>query len=312
MKKPPLSIIMNIRSGHHGQGHEIEIQLIAQTLEKAGYDVEVFLTREEFPLNQCVNFAIARHQQYAEGEQGIIVAAGGDGTINAIAQLLIHLPIELGILPLGTFNYVARALHIPVDLPAAVQNLIEGQPRHIHVGQVNGKVYLNNASIGLYPVIIENREYYNKKFGRFPLVAYLSGLSTLLKPYHPFKLKIKIDGQKHPIDSPMVFFGNNQLQLQDLKLRLASCAAQGKLAGVAIHQVNRWQLLQLMLKLFQGELEQAKDVYSFCADHVEILSKRPQMKVALDGEIIRLQTPLRFSVLHDAIQVRVPHVTASV
>ncbi|KAF7276559.1 hypothetical protein GWI33_010084, partial [Rhynchophorus ferrugineus] len=223
---------MNIRSGHHGWRHQTEIQLIAQTLDNAGFDVQMFLAMQDLTLDECIDQAIHRHSSYPHTQRGMIVAAGGDGTINAVVQHLLHTEIELGILPFGTFNYVARALNIPVDVPEAVQNLIDGQTHAIHVGSVNGKIYLNNASIGLYPVIIESREYYNKKFGRFPLVAYLSGLSTLLRPYHPFKLRLKIDGYKHLIDSPLVFFGNNQLQLQDLKLRLASCAAQGKLAGV--------------------------------------------------------------------------------
>ncbi|GAA5011238.1 diacylglycerol kinase family protein [Acinetobacter puyangensis] len=308
----PLSIVMNVRSGHHGQGHEVEMQLIAQTLEKTGFAVEIFFTTEDFPLQQCIRTAIARHQSFEMGKQGLIVAAGGDGTINAVAQALVHTQIELGILPLGTFNYVARALFIPIDLPDAVQNLIDGEPRAIHVGQVNQMIYLNNASIGLYPVIIENREYYNKKFGRFPLIAYLSGLDVLVKSHKHYNLQLKIDGQQYPLDTPMVFFGNNQLQLQDLRLKLAACAAQGKLAGVAIGKVSRWQLFRLMIKLLKGELEQAEDVYSFCADHVEISATRPLMKVALDGEILKLRTPLKFSVLHDAIQVRVPRVVTSV
>lgn len=305
----PLSIIMNVRSGHHGEGHEMEMRLIAQSLRKSDFDVELFLTEEKFPLNQCVSTAVAKHQSYPKDQRGVIVAAGGDGTINAVAQFLMHTDIELGILPLGTFNYVARALQIPVTLPEAVQNLIDGVAKPIHVGQVNDKIYLNNASIGLYPVMIENREYYNKKFGRFPLVAYLSGLAVLAQPQKYYRLKIKIDGQKHPIASPMVFFGNNQLQLQDLKLRLADCAAQGKLAAVAVGHVSRFQLFQLMVKLLQGELEHAKDVYSFCAENVEISTQKPDMKVALDGEIMRLRTPLKFKVTHDAINVRVPRST---
>lgn len=307
----PISIVMNLKSGHHGRGHELEIQLIAQSLQNANFDVAIFLTDQQTNLSQCIEKARVRHLKFAVDQRGIIVAAGGDGTINAVAQQLLDSHIALGILPLGTFNYVARALNIPLTLPEAVQNLIEGSDQFIHVAAVNGQVYLNNASIGVYPIIIEQREYYNKKFGRFPLVAYVSGLSVLLQPHKYYKLKIKIDGKHQPIDSPMIFFGNNQLQLQDLKLRLASCAAAGKLAGVALDKVSQWRLLKLMLRLFKGDLEQAEDVHAFCADHIEISAKRTCMKVALDGEIRSLKMPLRFEVLHDAIQVRVPNVTSS-
>lgn len=307
----PISIVMNLKSGHHGQGHELEIQLIAQSLQNAKFDVAIFLTDQHTDLSQCIEKARVRHLKYEDDKRGMIVAAGGDGTINAVAQQLLETKISLGILPLGTFNYVARALHIPLELPDAVQNLIEGVDQFIHVASVNGQVYLNNASIGVYPIIIEKREYYNKKFGRFPLVAYLSGLSVLVQPHQYNKLKIKIDGSHQAIDSPMIFFGNNQLQLQDLKLRLASCAAAGKLAGVALDKVSQWGLLKLMLRLLKGDLEQADNVHVFCAENIEISAKQKRIKVALDGEIMSLKMPLNFKVLHDAIQVRVPHATSS-
>ena len=143
-------------------------------------------------------------------------------------------------------------------------------------------------------------------------MAYLSGLSVLLQQHKYYRLKMKIDGKKYPIESPMIFFGNNQLQLQELKLNLASCAASGKLAAVALGKVSQWQLLKLIIRLFQGNVENAKNVYPICADHVEISTSKKSMKVALDGEIIRLATPLYFQVLHDAVQVRVPHAAASV
>ncbi|KAA8735228.1 diacylglycerol kinase [Acinetobacter qingfengensis] len=308
----PLSIVMNTGSGHHGHGHQVNIEKMVEILSAANYAVALFLTDQVYNLDQCIAEAIKRHQSFPKGQRGIIVAAGGDGTINSVVQALLGLDIQLGILPLGTFNYVARALNIPLNIDEATQVLVDGDIRSIHVAQVNHRVYLNNASIGLYPVIIESREYYNQKIGRFPAVAYLSGLVELIKPFYHFRLKLRIDGKLHPVDSPMIFFGNNQLQLQDLKLRLADCAAQGKLAGVALGQVNRWQLLQLILKLFQGELERADDVYGFCADQVEIESKQRTLKVALDGEIVQLTTPLKFAVCQNAVIVKVPHVITSI
>ncbi len=306
MTKTPVSIIMNTHSGHHQQGHGQMVQYITTQLQQAGFEVQLYLVDATYDLNRCIEDAVRKHKALPQQQQGIIAAAGGDGTINAVVQALLHSHIELAILPFGTFNYVARALDIPLTLEAAVQNIIDGKPKAIHLGQVNGRIYLNNASLGLYPVIIERREAYNKKFGRFPFIAYLSGLDVLLKQYSHYKLQATVDGQLYPIATPLIFFGNNQLQLQDLKLRLAECAAQGKLAGVAVGKVKRWQVFQLILKLLQGELENADHAYGFCADSVEIVSKHANMKVALDGEIIQLETPLKFSVIHEAVRVRAP------
>ncbi len=297
-----ISMVMNTGSGHHAAGHEQLASELVAYFDAQGFRVDLYMLTEAQQLTEVLHQIVVKHQR----EGGIIVAAGGDGTLNSVAQALQHSQICMGIIPLGTFNYVARALHIPLDPFDAAQVIVQGKRQAIHLGNVNEYVYLNNASIGLYPKIIEQREAYNIRFGRFRSVAMMSGLIVLLREQQKFKLKLTVDGQQIPLETPLVFFGNNQLQLADLKLTLSQCVAQGKLAAVAISQLTRWQMIKLIHRLQQGDFEKAPEVSSFCATEIKIESRVKWMKVAIDGEIIKMNTPLLFKVSHDALQVMVP------
>jgi diacylglycerol kinase family enzyme len=297
-----ISIVMNQSSGRRAPEFVPVHEVLANYFSERGFEVELHLAADPLDLVHLVQKAVAQHKN----RKGVIVAAGGDGTVNAVAHALLNETIPMGIIPLGTFNYVARALDIPLELFAAADVIVHGHPYKIHVGCVNQYIYLNNASIGLYPRMIEQREQDNSRYGRFRAVALISGFAVLMREHQKLKLKLSIDGQLEPIETPLVFFGNNPLQLQDYNLELAECAAMGKLAVVAITEVSRWQILKLITRLQVGTFEQAPEVTAFCADQIRIDSKASQMKVAIDGEIIRINTPLYFSVAKDAVTIMVP------
>ena len=215
-------------------------------------------------------------------------------------------------MPLGTFNYVARALDIPIDVALAAEVIAVGQPREVHVATINDQIYLNNASLGLYPLFIKKRELYNQYLGRFPLHAYTSALDVLLREHKSLKLALTVDGKKYPVVTPLIFFGNNQLQLEDMKLRVAECAAKGKLAGVVVAKSDRISLLKMLWKLVQGEIDQASDVYSFCAEQIQVDCKKAKLTVAVDGELVDMQPPLKFSVKKSALKVMAPNVVTPI
>ena len=117
----------------------------------------------------------------AKRTDGVVVVAGGDGTVNLVAGLCCKYGVVMSIIPLGTFNYFARELMIPLDVNAAAQLLLNGQINRVRVGHVNQHLFLNNASFGLYTRIIRNREADKSRFGRFRLVAVLSAIATFLR-----------------------------------------------------------------------------------------------------------------------------------
>lgn len=303
-KLVPLSMIYNLKSGFHATENTEIYRQLEVFFKNYRFDVQSFELSGYFDFDQMMVKILERHEQ--SPLKGVIVAAGGDGTLNAVASKLLFTDIPLGILPFGTFNYVARLLNIPLDVMHAAQTIAKGHVREVHVAAINQNIYLNNASLGLYPLFIQKREVYNRYFGRLPFHAYTSGLSVLLRDYHALKLSITIDGKKYPVTTPLIFFGNNQLQLKDMHLRIAKCAAKGEVAGVVVADNRKWAVFKMLGQFIRGKLEQAEGVYSFCAENVIVTSKKSNLTVALDGEIRTLDSPLHIRVLKQALKVMVP------
>lgn len=305
----PLSLIYNEKSGFHAANKDEVFEQLMTNLTAYGYEIQAFEIGAEVSFDHLMNKIILRHQQ--AHELGVIVAAGGDGTLNAVAAKLMETEIPMGILPLGTFNYVARLLNIPLDLLKAADVIATGKMREVHVAQINDHIYLNNASLGLYPLFIQKRELYNQRFGRFALNAYTSGLDVLIRDRKELKLEVEVDGKKYPVKTPLIFFGNNQLQLAEMNLGIAESAKKGKVAGLVVAKSDKRTLFKIVWQLIKGNLDKAPDVYSFSADEVKIYSKRKKLTVALDGEIVEIQPPLKISVRKNALKIMVPHDSAS-
>ena len=310
MQLQPLSIVYNQKSGFHANHKDDIYEELLRVLSQHGFEIQSFEIGASTGFDALMQQVLARHQH--PDLTGVVVAAGGDGTLNAVAAKLKGTSIPMGILPLGTFNYVARLLNIPLDLIEAAHVIATGSTRAVHVAQINQHIYLNNASLGLYPLFIQKRERYNRYLGRFPLHAYTSALDVLLRDRKELKLEIEVDTKRYPLKTPLIFFGNNQLQLSEMNLRIAKAAAAGKVAGVAVAKSDKLTLFKILWQLIQGKAEQANDMYSFAAEQVVIHSKRPQLTVALDGEIVKMRPPLRISVLKNALKIKVPHAAASV
>lgn len=300
----PLSLIYNKKSGFHAANKDEVYEQLVADLSTAGFEIQSFELSECMNFDQMMQDILLRHRQ-AENV-GVVVAAGGDGTLNAVASKLMGTDIPMGILPLGTFNYVARVLNIPLDLLDAAKAIGEGQPRSVHVAQFNQHIYLNNASLGLYPLFIQKREQFNKHFGRFPLHAYTSALDVLIRDRKELKLEMEVDGQRYPVKTSLIFFGNNQLQLAEMKLRIAEAAEAGKVAGVVVAKSDKRTLFKTLWQLIKGNLDQASDVYSFAADEVIVHSKRNKLTVAVDGEIVTMTPPLKITVRKHALNIMVP------
>ncbi len=300
----PLSLIYNKKSGFHAANKDEVYEQLVADLSTAGFEIQSFELSECMNFDQMMQDILLRHRQ-AENV-GVVVAAGGDGTLNAVASKLMGTDIPMGILPLGTFNYVARVLNIPLDLLDAAKTISEGQPRSVHVAQLNQHIYLNNASLGLYPLFIQKREQFNKHFGRFPLHAYTSALDVLIRDRKELKLEVEVDGQRYPVKTSLIFFGNNQLQLAEMKLRIAEAAEAGKVAGVVVAKSDKRTLFKTLWQLIKGNLDQASDVYSFAADEVIVHSKRNKLTVAVDGEIVTMTPPLKITVCKHALNIMVP------
>lgn len=305
----PLSIIYNHNSGFRLLDQQENYKQLMEIFSTHGYQIKSYEINDSQQFTTIMAEVLLRHQQSVE--LGVVVAAGGDGTLNSVAKHLLETQIPVGILPLGTFNYVARLLGIPLDLVEAAQVIATGQIKSIHVARINQEIYLNNASLGLYPLFIKKREDYNRIFGRLPIHAYTSALDVLIRDRKELKLKIWVDQKKYPVKTPLIFFGNNPLQLAEMKMRIAQAAEQGKVAGVVVAKSDKMTLFKLVYQLIRGKIDEASDVYSFAADQVRIESRRNKLMIAIDGETVEMTPPLNISVLKNALNVMVPHDSTS-
>jgi len=239
-----------------------------------------------------------------------IVAAGGDGTICAVAQILSASKTVMGILPLGTFNYFARSLNLPMEIEAAAKVIVDGHTKPLRVATVNDTMFLNNASIGVYPAILKTREDIYSRWGRSQMAAYVSVIKTLVTERRPLRLRLTLDGKSRDLRSPLVFVVNNAYQLQQMSLHGSDKIEAGELALFIAPDTGRLGMIRLALSLalhsaaFERDFELVggKDIL------IENNDGRAHKKrtIAKDGERERMQGPFRFRVVNDALRVLVP------
>lgn len=290
----PLFVVLNPGSGA-GDSEETQA-LIRDACAASGRALELFVVGPGRPPPLLAAEAVRRAQQAG----GVVVAAGGDGTLNAVAQAVLGSGCAFGVLPQGTFNYFGRAHGIPADTTEALQLLLREPAQPVQVGLVNGRVFLVNASLGLYPRLLEDREGWKQHLGRNRFVAFLAALATLLRGTHSLRLRIEVQGEGRDVRTPTLFVGNNPLQMEQLGLPLASSIKAGQLAALMLQPVSRLSLLGLLLRGAFGQLGQADQLVSLACTELSVRPRRAfgpwRLKVATDGETGWLRLPLRFSV----------------
>ncbi len=235
-----------------------------------------------------------------------VVAAGGDGTICAVASAVAGSASRMGVLSQGTFNYFSRSLGLPDSPEAAVAVLVTGEERAIDIGEVNGRVFLNNASLGAYSLILERREDIYRRWGRSRLAAFWSVVLTLARFRHPMTLKVTVDGEALRARSPLVFVANNAYQLDEFQLDGADCARAGKFALFLAPDSTRVQLITFAGRLALRRLVADRDFQLCCGEEILVETTRTTRLVARDGERERMTAPFRFRVRHGALRVLVP------
>lgn len=301
---PPLFIVLNAASGR-AEARE-GIATIVAILRAAGREHELLHVEDPTSLAETARTAVAR----ARDCQGIVVAAGGDGTVNATAQAVVGSGCTFGVIPQGTFNYVGRTHGIPADTAGATRVLLNGRPKSVQVGAVNGRVFLVNASVGLYPELLEDREAYKRQFGRSRLVALGAGLVTLLREHRRLRLRLERDGRATVHTTPTLFVGNNRLQLEQIGLPQADAVDRGQLAAILLRPIGVFAMLVLLVRGAMSQLGEAEDVLSFGFERMTVTPRwhygRRRIKVATDGEIVWMRAPLEFSVRVGALTMLVP------
>jgi len=300
----PLFLVINAGAGRTDADQTCAI--IRRVLSEGGCEHEIALVEDPAHLGE-----IARHAvDHALERGGAVVAVGGDGTLNSVAQLAVRRDCPFGVIPQGTFNYFGRTHGIPSDAAEAAKALLSARLQRVQVGFVNERVFLVNASLGLYPEIMEDREAFKKRFGRSRLTALCASVGSVLREHRQLRLCIEHEGIVRTIKTPTLFVGNNRLQLEQIGIGEAPLLERGQLVALLLRPVGTAAILWLMLRGALGQLGDARNVDTFGIEDMIVkpaMSYGPKrMKVAIDGEVAWFFTPLRFRAAPKALQLLVP------
>lgn len=248
--------------------------------------------------------SIAR--EVAESGERIVIAAGGDGTISAVAAELAGTDKILGVLPIGTLNHFAKDLRIPLDLEAAVRTISDGEIATVDVGEVNGRIFINNSSLGIYPRIVSRREAQQEHLARGKWPAFFWATIQALRRFPFLDLRIAFEGRQIFRRTAFLFVGNNEYETAGFNLGSRACVNAGRLGLYLTHRTGRFGLFRLAFHALFGRVDQAKDFDVFCVAEARIETRKRRLLVALDGEIQRMETPLHYRIRPGALRVLVP------
>ena len=289
----PLFFVINAASGSNDS--DATRRVIEQTLHADGRSAELLYAAP----GELANVA-RKGAALARARCTAVVAVGGDGTINTVAQAAYAENCPMGVVPQGTFNYFARTHGIPADVLGAVQALLKSAPVPVQVGLINDQLFLVNASVGLYPELLQDREAYKARLGRSRLVAFVAALATLLARHRQLQLRIERSTGVRDVKTPTLFVGNNRLQLEQVGLPEAQALDEGRIAAVMLRPIGSLAMLGLLFRGAFGSLGEADTVESFKFQHMIVTPRHARhgrkVKVAFDGEVSRMRAPLDFRV----------------
>ncbi len=291
-----IAVILNPASGS-GTG-ESAAQEITQLFAARGAECTIALARGAEALREAAADAL-------RGGCRILVAGGGDGTVNALAGAVIGRDVPLGVLPLGTLNHFAKDLGIPLELAAAVGVVLDGRVQAVDVGEVNGHIFLNNCSIGVYPRIVELRNRYGGR-GLAKWAAALWASLVVLRRRPFLAVRIETPGQAVVRRSPFVFVGNNEYRMAGLQAASRESLTGGRLAVYVMNASGRPGLLRLAWQVFGRGADRVSELDLLLVEEVAIETRRRVLPVAIDGEVLVLPSPLRCRSLPGAVRVTVP------
>jgi diacylglycerol kinase family enzyme len=235
----------------------------------------------------------------------IAVAAGGDGTVNAVATTLLGQDVPLGVLPMGTLNHFAKDLGLPLDLPEAVHVAARGTVRRVDVGQVNGRVFLNNSSIGVYPKVVElRRQWESTGLGKWVAALWASLVVLRRRPF--MGVRIQTADETVVRLTPFVFVGNNEYRMVGLRAASRESLTGGRLALCVMHASVRRSLLLLAWEVLWRGVDQVRELEVFLVSEATVETRRRHLQVSLDGEVTLLESPLEYRILPLALPVMGP------
>ena len=290
-----MSVIINERSGA-ARNPDVGVQ-VQSLFGKHGLSVRLERVRDPADLP-------ARARQ-AASRGDVIVAAGGDGTVSAVAGVAVETRATIGVLPMGTLNHFAKDLGLPTDLEQAVAAIAAGHTCDVDVGEVNGRVFVNNSSVGLYPRMVWERNVEQRR-GRTKWTAFAIAMMRTWRNYRTITAHLVVEGKAAVVRTPFIFVGNNHYIAEGFQLGGRSRLDEGRLSVYMAPECGRFEILSLPVRALVRKLESAELFVEFPAETLTVDVPSRRVSVALDGEVALSRSPLEYRIRLRALKAIVP------
>lgn len=291
----PVAVILNSAASAH---HKVaDPKKLGDILASAGIEATIHLASGP-------GLAAAARQAF-HARHRAIVAAGGDGTVSTVASVLVGHDTALGILPLGRLNHFAKDLRIPLEIAAAAQVIARGHAVPVDVADANGRTFINNASVGVYPRLVLERER-QESAGHSYAVSLVLAILRVWRDYRRVRVAVRKENTRVIVRTPFVFVGNNEYQLEGIKF-----GGRKRLDGGCLHlcmapDMTRADVIRVLVAALVGRLDALDRFESFTGPEFTVEAWRRQIVVSLDGEVAVLKTPLAFRIRPASLHVLVP------
>ncbi|MGX5913962.1 lipid kinase [Aliidiomarina sp. Khilg15.8] len=276
---------------HSRSGQADELDEAIQLLKDSGLAVDVCESESKDEMAEKI-------AEYRE-EDGLVIIAGGDGTISSALATVYEHKRTLAILPMGTANDLARSLGIPPDILAAAKVIVAGKKARINLAKVNEHYFVNVAHIGLGVDVTNELTAENKK--HFGVFAYLGAFFSVFKRNRSFHVDIETDDWHCSVKAIHLAVGNGRYYGGGNIVDDDSTLLDGQLNLFCLKRQRWWQLLFLGPSLRMGNLQTAGRVICRKAKRFSIKTTKP-MELEADGEC-KTETPAEFEVIPEAIEV---------
>ena len=249
---------------------------------------------------------VERAKDAVKNGSDLLVVGGGDGSVSAAAGILAGTKTRLGILPLGTLNHFARDLGIPLDLAEAAKLIGKGKPRPVDVAEVNGRVFVNNSAIGLYPLMVIDRDLQQKRLGRSKRLAMLVASARTLARFNHYRLTLTANDEKARIDTPLLFVGNNDYRIDLRAPGRRDSLEDGRLSVFVMRKKTRRGLIAATIRALLGRTRRNDMVRLEDVQRLQVASRRSHLIISVDGEVETMTGPLDYRVRQGALKVVAP------
>ncbi len=283
---------------NRGGGSVGETAVIERALTDAGVDGDIQLLAGD-ELHEAATKAVG------DGAE-LVIAGGGDGTISCIAGAVAGSDTVLGVLPLGTLNHFARDLGIPLGLQEAAKLIAAGKIRRVDVAEVNGRLFINNSAIGVYPLMVRDRDAQQQELGRRKRAALAIAAARTLFRFSSRRLTLTVNDRKAQVDTPLLFVGNNRYRLELPGAGTRERLDSGELCIIVLRRKSRWGFLAAIVRSLAGRHRPIDIVEVDDVQRLRVGSSRASLTISLDGETARMEPPLHYRIRPGAIKVIAP------